>query len=277
MGKLLRLLKSRSGNPRLAALNTLFPSNAVCDLDATIAASYASGQKWLNLIASPADGAAQSAYDYTIGANTTPTTDDPTFNGTAGSSTAYFSFDAGDYFNMTGATSTTPLLDTMHQKVPYTIIMCMDITFSSASLQTIFCTGNTSNVANNAMSIKLQSTNIFFRQRVQASSIQVQRNGVTPNAAGNKIFVFSYDPTTNDMTSWVNTATGTSTATGFTATALTHAGDVPAIGAIGTTGLDTFINGTKMYSVALLNKSVGNAEVAQIIGFYNRRHNRVYA
>lgn len=49
------------------------------------------------------------------GADNTATTDDPTFNGTAGdlSSSEYFSFDGGDYFTKSSANNT--FLNTLHQ------------------------------------------------------------------------------------------------------------------------------------------------------------------
>lgn len=89
-------------------------SSACCDLDATIADSFTSGQTWANLIASPADSAAQADYDFHLGANNTATTDDPTFTGTAGNAAAYFSHDGGDYF--TAKTfSAAPTLYNMHK------------------------------------------------------------------------------------------------------------------------------------------------------------------
>ncbi len=59
-------------------------------LDATDAASYSSGQSWLDR--------SGNGYDFFRGANNTATTDDPTFNGTAGTPQAYWSFDGGDFF-----------------------------------------------------------------------------------------------------------------------------------------------------------------------------------
>lgn len=65
---------------------------AVC-LDAGDAASYSgSGQTWTDR--------SGNGNHYTRGNDSSATTDDPTFNGTAGSlaDTAYWSFDAGDFF-----------------------------------------------------------------------------------------------------------------------------------------------------------------------------------
>lgn len=67
-------------------------------LDAGDADSYTgTGQSWLDR--------AGNGYDFFRGANNTATTDDPSFNGTAGrlSSGEYWSFDGGDYFTYDGA------------------------------------------------------------------------------------------------------------------------------------------------------------------------------
>lgn len=77
-------------------------------LDATDSASYSgSGQSWSNLISSPHDGAAQTDFDMYLGLTSGSTSTDPTFNGSAGSSSAYFSTDAsGDCF--TSISTSTP-------------------------------------------------------------------------------------------------------------------------------------------------------------------------
>ena len=58
-------------------LDTLLTS-VVLELDATNATSADGGQLWRNLTATPADGATQTAYDFTRGSTSSPSTDDPT-------------------------------------------------------------------------------------------------------------------------------------------------------------------------------------------------------
>lgn len=65
-------------------------------LDAHDGQSYSgSGQVWLDR--------SGGGYDFFRGANNTATTDDPTFNGTANSPDAYWSFDGGDFFRYDSA------------------------------------------------------------------------------------------------------------------------------------------------------------------------------
>lgn len=67
--------------------------------DATKTASYSgSGQTWANLIATPSDGETQADYDCHLGAGSGSSTDDPTFVGTAGTDSAKWTLDGGDFF-----------------------------------------------------------------------------------------------------------------------------------------------------------------------------------
>lgn len=81
----------------LAALD--LTANLKLVLDATDVASYSgSGQSWLDR--------SGNGYDFFRGATSSATTDDPTFNGTAGSPSAYWSFDGGDFFRYDSANET---------------------------------------------------------------------------------------------------------------------------------------------------------------------------
>lgn len=69
-------------------------------LDAGDAASYASGQSWLDT--------SGNGYDFFLGADGSVAADDPTFNGTAGqrAPSNYWSFDGGDFFRYDSANET---------------------------------------------------------------------------------------------------------------------------------------------------------------------------
>jgi hypothetical protein len=73
--------------------------NLVMHLDASNVDSYSgSGNTWANLVETPADGSGKTDYDYQRGNGSTASTF-PTFNGTPGTTGAYWSFDGGDYFS----------------------------------------------------------------------------------------------------------------------------------------------------------------------------------
>lgn len=78
-------------------------------LEASNSSSYSgSGQTWANVITSPADGSAQSAFDVYRGDTSTETTNDPTFTGSAGVAGAYWLYDGGDFFVSTQASDVSP-------------------------------------------------------------------------------------------------------------------------------------------------------------------------
>ena len=97
------------GGPVSDPLGSVIAS-CCADLDATIAASYGgSGQTWANYEDSPSDGAAQSDYDFHLGAGSGSSTDDPTFTGSAGVDSAFFNLDGGDFFQIKSVASTVAL------------------------------------------------------------------------------------------------------------------------------------------------------------------------
>ena len=70
-------------------------------------ASYSSGQVWANSVTGPADGAAQTAYDYHLGSTSSADSNDPTH------SSSYWAFDGDDYF--TAAAAATTFIKGMHK------------------------------------------------------------------------------------------------------------------------------------------------------------------
>ncbi|MGR3179849.1 MAG: hypothetical protein ACUZ8E_17555 [Candidatus Anammoxibacter sp.] len=80
-------------------------ASTVFDLDATIAASYTSGQVWANYEDTPADSSGQTDNDFELGADSGSSTDDPTFTGAPGNSDAYWALDGGDYWSISANTA----------------------------------------------------------------------------------------------------------------------------------------------------------------------------
>lgn len=277
MSQLLRLLDSKS-DPRLASLNTLFPSNAVFDLDATIAASYpGSGQVWNNLVAAPADSAAKSAYNFNLGADSGATGSDPTFTGTPGNAGAYWLMDGSDYFSLAG--TITAFLNNLHKRVSHTVIIAAEVALNTGADIGLFSTTDTTNAANIGMCYSGGFSFGYFRQRNLAvsnitSSTNLSSMGV---ASGNKLIVISFDAASNDVRVCVNSSTGITLASTWVDVTADVVGVKPTIGSFGNAAARKFPNGSKVYSCAMLNKSVDSSEIAGIISFYNKRHLRTYA
>ena len=86
-------------------------------LDAGSASSYdGSSQKWLDL--------SGNGQDFFRGADGSATTDDPTFNGSAGglSSSEYFSLDGGDFFRYDAAN--TAAMNGVHHNNAFSAAAC---------------------------------------------------------------------------------------------------------------------------------------------------------
>jgi len=258
---------------RIDTLETLFPSNSIFDLDATIAESYTSGQVWKNLIQHPSDRTYRSAYDFNLGASSSPSTDDPTFTGSAGSPSAYWSFDGGDYFSLAG--TITDFLNTLHKGRPHTLIMCFNTALNTDSTYGLFSSANTGSASQIGLSYKYGFSFYFFDQRILATNVQAQRGPISPAGAIDRIVIFSYDPVANTVTTWNNSSTGSSVSWVFTKNNDNQSGGAPSIGASGSSG--KLPNGSKLYSCAMLNKAINNTDAANIIAFYNARHKRTYA
>jgi hypothetical protein len=91
------------------------------------------GQTWANTTSAPADGSSKTDYDFYLGTSSSGSSNDPTFNGTAGnnSSSEYFSFDGADCFTLAG--SNTTFINSLHKN---------NATFTFASLISIPTTAN---------------------------------------------------------------------------------------------------------------------------------------
>lgn len=100
----------------------------IWDLDATQAASYSgTGSTWNNLITSPDDGQAQSAYNFTVEGS-------PVFTGSAGTSGAYWAMDGTGYFQIAGGN--TPTLNQIHQTGGSSFVVTIALAFATDSSPT---------------------------------------------------------------------------------------------------------------------------------------------
>lgn len=108
-------------------------------LDSGDSASYTSGQSWLDL--------SGNGYDFFRGANNTATTDDPTFNGSAGAlgaqTGAYWSFDGGDFF--TYDTTNETWMNNIHKDNAKFTLLAWFYNGAGSTSSTVIGTSNGSN------------------------------------------------------------------------------------------------------------------------------------
>lgn len=246
-------------------------SSCCFDLDATISASYSgTGQTWANLVASPNDGANQTDYDFWLGADNTATTNDPTFNGTAGDSGAFWSFDGGDWFTLKSIpTAFNDILKPTGKSTFFVVFK----TGSTVGWQAIFDTRHGSN-AYNGISIFLNgSNNIYMALSTSAGyALLTSSAALSINTIYSLAVIFDNSSSFSIHINNMNTADATvSTTVGSTATHSFNAG----IGAYDN-GTFPFYSGTELYGISFFNSALSTTELKAVKNEYSSRHNRTY-
>lgn len=245
-------------------------ASTVFDLDATIADSYAgSGTTWANLIAAPADGSAQTDYDFYRGDGATGTTY-PAFNGTGGSVAAYWSFDGGDYFRLKSGANTA-LLAALH-KTTGGADFWLAFTYRPVDASTfnhIFSTQTTAA----GVGLRVQINNIEDMSLIQRGTANASSPSTNTAAGTDHVAIFSYSHTTGEIACWIDTVTGSFSALAFNTT--TGTANLAHIG--GSNGATNALqSGSRLYSFAMGNEYLDNTKAAAIIAHLEARHGRDY-
>ncbi|PJF23508.1 MAG: hypothetical protein CUN56_00480 [Phototrophicales bacterium] len=263
-------------------LDSVLPS-VCCDLDSTIADSYpGSGQTWSNLIASPADGAAQTDYDFYLGLGSGASTDDPTFTGTAGDPAAYFALDGGDYFtsvDYTGQTTFRGAHRTDRDGVWFALAFRTSSTL--ASYRVPFASGSwTQADAGFVPYFMLDGSVYLWIANGSAKTIKTIEPVGSLVVNTDYLFIVSWDGTssTNNMRSWLNTTTKTTFSAALQTSTADSTEGFTAIGAVpdDSTAKGPLTAGSRIYSFACGNAFIDDADAANIFSHLEERHNRDY-
>jgi hypothetical protein len=247
-------------------------ASCVFDLDATIADSYpGSGQTWFNLVASPADGSSQDQYDYYLGAGSGVASDDPTFTGSAGSSSAYFALDSGD--NFTPVSGTIPnFVKNMHKTTggtPTTLIMAMQ----SGAAGYYIGTGPTSGASGYDGVYWYKTDTTLLIDQFGAGSYGRSSLSVTGDSTPMVLAVaFDYTAST------IKRASNARTFTSGTMVKVTATADPFYSFKIGSNGQGAKTGGScRIYGIYAFNAILSDAEMDDIMDVLNARHGRTYA
>jgi hypothetical protein len=254
-----------------AYLGAIIPSTVV-DLDATIAASYpGTGTTWANLAAAPADGAAQTAYDFFLGDGSTGTTY-PTFTGTAGNAAAYFSLDSSDYFALKSGTNTT-FLKNLHKSTggqKATIILAMR-TGSSG----YYCGTAPSSVngSNHGFYFYKSGSSLYLDQ---FSATTYGRTSTTVTGNGTDMLVaIAFDVTAGTIKKASNTRTFTNV---VGPSFIASTADATLSMKIGANGAAATTGGTcRIYGCYMFNDILNDTQLGAVVDEINARHGRTYA
>lgn len=253
-------------------------TSAVLQIEATLSSSYASGaQDILNIIKRPADGSAQSAYDFQLGIDNTASATDPTLNGTVGSPNAYFNFDGGDYITMKGAITT--FMKNLHKTTGgqnfWVAMIFRDV--SSAGARVMMSTTNNSSTGQGICFFRGSSASVpqgwDLRQTNGSAGVSATTKRAIRNADRMHLIVATHDHASNTTRIWMDGVYisrshtfGTSTTDGQHAVTL-------GVVATGGTAMD---NGFQMKSFAMGNTFMTEFEEARLRAYYERLHRVSY-
>lgn len=249
-------------------------ASAVFDLDATKSASYpGSGTTWSNLVTAPADGSAQTDYDFLFGDGSTSTSY-PTFTGSAGDAAAYLLFDGADFLKLLSGTNPTFLAD-LHKTAGSAFWIAATGRHASTASAGLFSTKNGNVPGIDVLPLNSANTRFSYRQR---GASEAGLYPTTQEAAGaDYIVIWTHDPATNKSRIYYDVATAAETAHTFVDT--TSAATLAHIGALGSTGATPSLalpSGWRIYSMAMGNEYLDNTKAAAIIAVLEARHARDY-
>ncbi|QQG36809.1 MAG: hypothetical protein HYS17_03295 [Micavibrio aeruginosavorus] len=262
------LFPFNSPNPRRRARPRL-PASTVFQIDASLSASYpGSGQTWLNVWKKPADGLAQSAYDFWLGRDTNATTDDPAF------STNKFILDGGDYAEVKNTQDffrnqvRTDLTNAWWCAAAFMIS-------STASQQTILGTTNAS--SNRGWRFDHNTTpNMRFIRADGSTNHTTNLHNLSGKIGIPLLHVFSWNNQNQTYKSALNsrifTASGAATNVPITQ-------QNPGKFNFGSAnhGTQKLLNGSELYGMAMGVGLITNDDLAAIVNYFNFLHNRPYA
>lgn len=258
------------------------PSSTVFNLDATDTNSYNNStdlQLWKNTVTSPADSSAQSAYNFNLGETSSASTDDPTFNGSAGATSAYWSTDGGDLFYFTG-TNTTFINNLLRTDIGNTWHMAVAFRTPSSLASPFALVANSSQTTTEHGLLLYQTGGgiQLWRRNASGATNIVQLISASTLATNTEyLLLFSYNSSTFVYDVYLNSRTSSSSGTGSSYVSTSNPSDKLCIFAQPTLFNANAPSGTRIYSMMMGNAALTSGVVAQIYDYYNTKHGKTYA
>jgi len=256
---------------RDGSLADLIPST-VFHLDATAVRSWpGSGQLWKNLVRHPADGEAQSAYDFYFGADGNASTDDPSPIGATGARGTHMLFDGSDRFKLAGAmTDTLKNIHKTSNTQPFWFALDFKFVQNDAQQQ-LFSTGNSTSSTHGIWITVASNERAGLAQGNGAGTVTHLAPDTLVNGT-DYILIASHDPVTATSRIWIDDATKYEATHTFGATTTAPSG-YASIGR-NNAGTGAVPNGTKVRQFAFgygPGAFIDNAEAQVIINRFERR------
>jgi len=251
-------------------------SNLVFDWSASDVNSYAgSGQTILNLVAAPADGSAQSAYDFNLGASSTPANDDPVFTGVAGTPGAYFLWNNADFTTdiITLAGANTAFLNALHKTTggsAFTLIIALR-SVDNANRAAYWSTQTgTSGIGLTFYGESNEA--ICFDQRGDTTNSQTV-SGAIATPGNDFLLGLSMPAGGGTGARWFNSRTSSAISRTYNATS-TDASAVLRIGSYSTFSQST---GFRVYGMTAYNAQLDNTQMGEVFDTWNARTGITFA
>lgn len=260
------LHKRRRAVSRDDSLQTVLPS-CVCDADAAVLASYSGTEtSWRNIVAAPADGSPQTAYDWAFQSG-------PVFSGTAGTAGAYWDTPSGRSFHLGAHTDFSAKVQVTGQGRAFAGFFAFRFNASLGSGSNYHIAGTSAGTGQ-----------VGFRLMVLASTKEIYlglRGDTLQRSVFSGIFLqddkdyvagAAIDMDNGQAVFWVN---GQKSTVAFSADPcasatvqpfrLCGAGTSSAAGAL-----------PRFYAASLFNAMPGDTGAAQVLALYRLRHGRAY-
>lgn len=257
-------------------------SSACCELDATRSDSYSgSGTTWANRIASPADGAAQTDWDFDT---STISGSNPTFTGSAGSSSAYWALDGNDCFDLTNFSSTAAY--TAHHSgasgSKFTIFMCY--AHGSLAIRALWGSGWLAADAGIYAWVDPNGNRVLYRGTGSvldnASETDAANDWTTTSQAVCVAISADMTTTTNNVKFYTLSSTPITRSKNW-GTVTTTASNRWLVGATsydpGTGGQQGYLpSGAEIYAWAYFNDVLSDSVCFDVVDYFNTQHARTY-
>jgi len=251
--------------------------STVFDVSATIADSFDSAvdsQRWFNIEKTPADSSSQGTYDFFLGVDVNSSTDDPSFNGSAGSAAAFWSFDGGDWFNLENALPT--FLKNLHKTTSgedFWYVATFNRSDTSWQNRGLFGSNKSSDTSNGVFANFDNTEAVNLTQLDNADNGTEVVSDVYSTADGDQIFIVTHDHGTNTTRFWTDSTSLETRSHTFGTTTVDPDGF--ALAAFSSGGL-SLTSETQIRSMAMGNAFIGDTEALLIMTHLGLRESKTY-
>ena len=236
-------------------------------LSASDAASYdGSSQTWSNIVETPADGSAQTDFDFYLGDTGSASSDDPAYIGTAPKN---FSFDGGDWFN--GVANAPSLFQTLQRTDTNGWWFAFVLSRPSATTRPFSCMTDPG--------LQITTTNTVIQlTRFNVNGVSTSTNLFGTYATGDVLMLISLNLDKTEASVWYNSRTAAVSSISWpTDTSLNNNGTgSPA--RMGRNRTGTYAaSGHLVYGVAGGNSYLTNTEAGKIFDYFNAQTGITFA